>query len=151
VGIYRLIVETPDAVLISDMDKVQDVKKIVADLKATDQREGSAHSKVFRPWGWYDVLAQTDGLQVKRIVVNPGASLNLQLHTHRSEHWIVVRGVAIVTLGEETILLSENQYTFVPAGEKHSLENPGQAPVEIIEIQFGAYLEEDDILRKEPI
>lgn len=149
-GIDRLVVvETPDAVLITEMEKVQDVKKIVAALKAKDRREVSAHRKVFRPWGWYDALEQGERFQVKRIVVNPGAILSLQLHHHRSEHWIVVHGIAKVTRGEETILLTENQSTFIPVGEKHRLENPGQVPVEIIEILFGTYLGEDDIVRLE--
>lgn len=150
VGIERLvIVETSDAVLIAGKDRVQDVKKIVATLKAKGRREGSSHRKVFRPWGWYDALEQGERFQVKRIVVNPGAVLSLQMHHHRSEHWIVVRGMARITLGEETILLGENQSTFIPVGEKHRVENPGRVPLEIIEIQSGSYLGEDDIVRLE--
>lgn len=150
VGIDLLaVIETPDAVLVADMDKVQDVKKIVASLKAKERREGTAHRKVFRPWGWYDSLAQGDGVRVNRMLVNPGAMTSLQVHRHRSEHWIVVRGVAAVTLGREILLLTENQFTFIPAGEKHRVENPGQPPLEIIEVQFGASLGEEDTLRLE--
>jgi len=150
VGIDHLvIVETPDAILIADKNKVQDVKKIVAALKEKGRREGSSHRKVFRPWGWYDSLEQGECFQVKRILVNPGAILSLQIHQRRSEHWIVVRGIAKVTLGEETLLLTENQSVFIPAGEKHRVENPGQIPLEIIEVQSGTYLGEDDIVRLE--
>ncbi|SEM42771.1 mannose-1-phosphate guanylyltransferase (GDP) /mannose-6-phosphate isomerase, type 2 [Syntrophus gentianae] len=150
VGIDRMvIVETPDAVLIANKDKVQNVKKIVGALRTKSRQEGTSHRKVLRPWGWYDSLDQGEGFQVKRILVNPGAILSLQMHHHRSEHWIVVRGVARITLGEETILLTENQSTFIPVMEKHRVENPGQVPLEIIEIQSGMYLGEDDIIRLE--
>lgn len=150
VGIDRMvIVETPDAVLVADKEKVQDVKKIVIALKAKGRREGVSHRKVFRPWGWYDSLNKGEGFQVKRIMVNPGAILSLQMHQRRSEHWIVVRGTAKVTLGEETRLLTENQSVFIPVGEKHRVGNPGQIPLEIIEIQCGTYLGEDDIVRLE--
>ena len=150
VGIDRMvIVETPDAVLVADKEKVQDVKKIVIALKAKGRREGVSHRKVFRPWGWYDSLNKGEGFQVKLIMVNPGAILSLQIHQRRSEHWIVVRGTAKVTLGEETRLLTENQSVFIPAGEKHRVENPGQIPLEIIEVQSGTYLGEDDIVRLE--
>lgn len=150
VGITGLVVvETPDAVLVANMGKVQDVKKIVMALKAKARREGAAHRKVYRPWGWYDSLTQGERFQVKRILVNPGALLSLQVHRHRSEHWIVVQGTAKVTRGDETMILSENQTVFIPAGEKHRVENPGQVSLEIIEIQTGAYLAEDDIIRLE--
>ncbi|MEN6489268.1 MAG: mannose-1-phosphate guanylyltransferase/mannose-6-phosphate isomerase [Smithella sp.] len=150
VGITGLVVvETPDAVLVAKADKVQDVKKIVTALKAKARREGSAHRKVYRPWGWYDSLEQGDHFQVKRILVNPGAILSLQLHRHRSEHWIVVQGTAKVTRGDEKIILNENQSVFIPVGEKHRVENPGQISLEIIEIQAGSYLGEDDIIRLE--
>jgi len=150
VGIDRMvIVETPDAILIASKDKVQNVKKVVAALKTKGRQEGTSHRKVFCPWGWYDSLEKGEGFQVKHIVVKPGASLSLQIHHHRSEHWTVVRGVARITLGEETILLKENQSTFIPVGEKHRLKNPGQVPLEVIEIQSGTYLGEDDIVRLE--
>jgi mannose-1-phosphate guanylyltransferase/mannose-6-phosphate isomerase len=150
VGIDGLVVvETPDAVLVAQMDKVQDVKQIVTALKAKGRREGSAHRKVYRPWGWYDSLEQGERFQVKRIVVKPGAILSLQLHRHRSEHWIVVQGSAKVTRGDETIILNENQTVFIPVGKKHRVENPGQVFLEIIEVQSGSYLGEDDIIRLE--
>ena len=150
VGIDRMvIVETPDAVLIASKDKVQNVKKIVDVLRTKGRLEGTSHRKVLRPWGWYDSLEKGEGFQVKRIVVNPGAVLSLQVHHYRSEHWIVVRGVARITLGEEVITLAQNQSSFIPVGEKHRVENPGQVPLEIIEIQSGTYLGEDDIVRLE--
>ncbi len=128
VGIDRMvIIETSDAVLIADKDQVQNVKKIVATLKMKRRREGTSHPKVFCPWGWHDSLVKGEGFQVKRIVVNPGAILSLQFHHHRSEHWIVVRGVARITLGEETILLTENQSIFIPVGKKPR-RKPGQVP-----------------------
>jgi mannose-1-phosphate guanylyltransferase/mannose-6-phosphate isomerase len=148
VGITGLIVvETPDAVLVAKADKAQDVKKIVTALKAKARREVAAHRKVYRPWGWYDSLEQGDNFQVKRIFVKPGASLSLQMHRHRSEHWIVVQGTAKVTRGDETIILNENQTVFIPVGEKHRVENPGKVSLEIIEVQSGSYLGEDDIIR----
>ena len=150
VGIEGLVVvETPDAVLVAETNKAQDVKKIVTTLKAKARREGSAHRKVYRPWGWYDLLELGDGFQVKRIQVKPGAILSLQVHRHRSEHWIIVHGTARVTRGDEIIILNENQTAFIPAGEKHRVENPGQVALEIIEIQSGSYLGEDDIVRLE--
>ena len=150
IGIDDLVVvETPDAVLVARMDKAQDVKKIVATLKARGRGEVVAHRKVYRPWGWYDSLEQGDCFQVKRIVVIPGGILSLQLHRHRSEHWIIVQGTARVTLGEETMFLTENQSVFIPIGEKHRVENPGHVSLEIIEVQSGSYLGEDDIVRLE--
>lgn len=150
VGIDGLaVIETPDAVLVARMDRSQDVKKIVTSLKAKGRREGVAHRKVRRPWGWFDSLEQGDCFQVKRIVVNPGAILSLQLHHHRSEHWVIVRGTARVTVGEAITTLTENQSTFIPVGEKHRVENPGEVPLEIIEVQSGSYLGEDDIVRFE--
>ncbi len=150
VGIDGLaVVETPDAVLVARMDKAQDVKKIVASLKAKGRREGIGHRKVYRPWGWFDSLERGEHFQVKRIVVNPGAILSLQSHRHRSEHWVVVRGTARVTVGEKIMVLTEGQSAFIPAGEKHRVENPGQDPLEIIEVQTGSYLGEDDIVRFE--
>lgn len=150
VGIDDLVVvETPDAVLVSKMEKAQDVKKIVASLKAKGRKEGAYHRKVYRPWGWYDSLDQGDRFQVKRIVVNPGGILSLQLHRHRSEHWIIAQGTARVTVGEETMVLTENQSIFIPIGEKHRVENSGGVSLEIIEVQSGSYLGEDDIVRLE--
>lgn len=150
VGIDDLVVvETPDAVLVAKKDRVQDVKQIVTTLKAEGRREGSGHRKVYRPWGWYDSLEQGDRFQVKRIMVNPGAILSLQLHRHRSEHWVIVQGTARVTCGDKTIILNENQSVFIPVGEKHRVENSGQVALEIIEVQSGSYLGEDDIVRLE--
>ena len=121
----------------------------MARLKAASRSEASAHRKVHRPWGYYDSIDSGARFQVKRIVVNPGASLSLQMHHHRAEHWIVVRGTARVTRGEETFLLSENQSTYIPLGTVHRLENPGQLALEMIEVQSGGYLGEDDIVRFE--
>ncbi len=150
VGVDELVVvETPDAVLVAKKDRVQDVKQIVTALKAKGRREGSGHRKVYRPWGWYDSLEHGDRFQVKRIVVNPGAILSLQLHRHRSEHWVIVAGTAKVTCGDKTIILNENESVFIPVGEKHRVENPGQVALEIIEVQSGSYLGEDDIVRLE--
>ena len=148
VGVDDLIViETPDAVLVAHKDRTQDVKQIVAHLKNTRRSEYLLHRKVYRPWGSYDGIDSGERFQVKRIVVNPGATLSLQMHHHRAEHWIVVRGTARVTRGEEVFLLTENQSTYIPIGEKHRLENPGAIPLELIEVQSGAYLGEDDIVR----
>ena len=144
-----VVVETPDAVMVASKERTQDVKKIVARLKAASRSEASAHRKVHRPWGYYDSIDSGARFQVKRIVVNPGASLSLQMHHHRAEHWIVVRGTARVTRGEETFLLSENQSTYIPLGTVHRLENPGQLALEMIEVQSGGYLGEDDIVRFE--
>jgi len=142
-----VVVETPDVVMVADKSRTQDVKKLVARLKVDARSEVSAHRKIHRPWGYYDSIDNGDRFQVKRIVVNPGASLSLQMHHHRAEHWIVVRGTARVTRGEEAFLLSENQSTYIPLGTVHRLENPGQLPLEMIEVQSGAYLGEDDIVR----
>jgi mannose-1-phosphate guanylyltransferase/mannose-6-phosphate isomerase len=144
-----VVVETSDAVLVARRDRAQDVKKIVERLKEQARPECLNHRKVFRPWGSYDGIDSGERFQVKRIIVNPGAALSLQLHYHRAEHWIVVRGTARVTRGEELFLLTENQSTYIPLGVKHRLENPGRVPLEIIEVQSGAYLGEDDIVRFE--
>ncbi len=150
VGVSDLVVvETADAVLVSHKDKTQDVKKIVDRLRTEKRAEGSIHRKVFRPWGWYDGIDAGERFQVKRIVVKPGSSLSLQMHHHRAEHWIVVSGTARVTRGDETFLLSENQSTFIPLGIRHRLENPGRVALEMIEVQSGSYLGEDDIVRLE--
>ncbi|MFZ4480794.1 MAG: mannose-1-phosphate guanylyltransferase/mannose-6-phosphate isomerase [Rhodoferax sp.] len=152
VGVSDLvIVETADAILVAHKDKTQDVKKIVDSLKKQGRAEGSTHRKVFRPWGWYDSIDTGERFQVKRIVVKPGGTLSLQMHHHRAEHWIVVSGTAKVTRGDETVLLSENQSTFIPLGTTHRLENPGRVPLEMIEVQSGSYLGEDDIVRFEDV
>ena len=142
-----VVVETPDAVLVAHMDKMQQVKDVVGQLKRQSRPEADTHRKVYRPWGYYDSIDAGTRFQVKRIVVNPGAALSLQMHHHRAEHWVVVRGTARVTRGEETFLVSENESTFIPIGTKHRLENPGKVPLEIIEVQSGTYLGEDDITR----
>lgn len=142
-----VVVETADAVLVVDRSHVQDVKGLVSRIKAQNAPEANAHRKVHRPWGFYDSIDHGERFQVKRIVVSPGAQLSLQLHHHRAEHWVVVRGTALVTRGDEQFLLSENESTYIPLGTKHRLENPGKVPLEIIEIQSGAYLGEDDIVR----
>jgi mannose-1-phosphate guanylyltransferase / mannose-6-phosphate isomerase len=152
VGLTDLIVvETADAVLVVHKDKTQDVKKVVDILKARNRTEGQIHRKVFRPWGWYDGVDAGARFQVKRIVVKPAGILSLQMHHHRAEHWIVVSGTAKVTRGEETFLVSENQSTFIPLGTTHRLENPGRVPLEMIEVQSGSYLGEDDIVRFEDV
>lgn len=144
-----VVVETPDAILVAHMSRTQDVKKIVDGLKHAGRPEGQLHRKVFRPWGWYDGVDAGERFQVKRIVVKPGAALSLQMHHHRAEHWIVVRGTAQVTRGDATYLVSENESTFIPLGTRHRLENPGCVPLEMIEVQSGSYLGEDDIVRFE--
>jgi len=152
VGLNDLIViETADAVLIANKNSAQDVKKIVDLLKAQDREERVYHRQVYRPWGSYEGVTAGDRFQVKQIVVNPGASLSLQMHHHRAEHWVVVRGTARVTRGDDTFLLSENESTYIPLGTTHRLENPGTLPLEIIEVQSGSYLGEDDIVRFEDI
>ncbi len=150
VGLTDLIVvETADAVLVAHKDQTQHVKKIVDRLKALNRSEGQIHRKVFRPWGWYDGVDAGERFQVKRIVVKPGGILSLQMHHHRAEHWIVVSGTAKVTRGGETFLVSVNESTFIPLGTTHRLENPGKVPLEMIEVQSGSYLGEDDIVRFE--
>jgi mannose-1-phosphate guanylyltransferase/mannose-6-phosphate isomerase len=144
-----VVVETPDAVMVARKDKAQAIGPMVAKLKAAGRAECLAHRKVHRPWGSYDSIESGERFQVKRIVVEPGAALSLQMHHHRAEHWIVVRGTARVTRGEETFLLTENESTYIPTGTRHRLENPGKLALEIIEVQSGAYLGEDDIVRFE--
>jgi mannose-1-phosphate guanylyltransferase/mannose-6-phosphate isomerase len=144
-----VVVETNDAVLVAAKDQVQDVKKIVETLKAQNRSEVSQHRHVYRPWGVYDSIDQGDRYQVKRITVKPGAKLSVQMHHHRAEHWIVVSGTAKVTNGDKEILLTENQSTYIPVGVVHALENPGVIPLELIEVQSGSYLGEDDIVRFE--
>ena len=142
-----IVVETADAVLVAHKDMVQDVKAIVEQLKAERRSEQQTHRKVHRPWGSYEAVDVGPRFQVKRLTVNPGAALSLQMHHHRAEHWVVVRGVAKVTKGEVEFLLMENESTDVPVGMKHRLENPGTIPLELIEVQSGDYLGEDDIVR----
>jgi mannose-1-phosphate guanylyltransferase/mannose-6-phosphate isomerase len=150
VGVENLvIVETADAVLIADRSNSQDVKKIVMQLEAQGREEKNLHRKVARPWGWYDSIDEGDRFKVKRIQVKPGASLSLQMHHHRAEHWIVVKGVAEITNGEQVFTLAENQSTYIPQGIAHRLANPGTELLEIIEVQSGSYLGEDDIVRFE--
>jgi len=144
-----VIVETADAVLVAHRDKTQDVKKIVEWLNASGRHESVTHRRVIRPWGSYEGIDQGDRFQVKRIIVNPGAQLSLQMHHHRAEHWIVVKGTAMVTTGDKEIMLTENQSTYIPLGATHRLTNPGKIPLELIEVQSGAYLGEDDIVRFE--
>jgi mannose-1-phosphate guanylyltransferase/mannose-6-phosphate isomerase len=150
VGVENLIVvETPDAVLVADKACSQYVKHIVDQLQNTQREELTLHRKVHRPWGWYDSIDEGSRFKVKRIQVKPGASLSLQKHRHRAEHWIVVKGTAEITNGEKVMLLTENQSTYIPLGEVHRLANPGSTPLEIIEVQSGSYLGEDDIVRFE--
>lgn len=149
-GVENLVViETADAVLVADRSRCQDVKQIVGLLNQQSREEHTLHRKVHRPWGWYDSIDEGGRFKVKRIQVNPKASLSLQKHHHRAEHWIVVQGTAEITRGSETLLLSENQSTYIPLGEVHRLANPGSIPLEIIEVQSGSYLGEDDIVRLE--
>lgn len=146
-----VVIETADAVLVADQSKVQDIKKIVEKLKSTQRCEVDAHRKVYRPWGSYDSIEHGSRYQVKCIVVNPGQKLSLQMHHHRAEHWIVVNGTAKVRKGDETVMLTENQSIYIPLGETHALENPGKVPLELIEVQSGSYLGEDDIVRFEDL
>ena len=150
VGVDNLvIIDTPDAVLVANKDKVQEVKQIVEQLKKEQRSEAALHREVYRPWGKYDSVDSGDRFQVKRITVKPGAKLSVQMHHHRAEHWIVVSGTAKVTINDNTVLLSENQSAYIPIGAVHALENPGKLPLEMIEVQSGSYLGEDDIVRFE--
>ncbi|MDX1657089.1 MAG: mannose-1-phosphate guanylyltransferase/mannose-6-phosphate isomerase, partial [Candidatus Competibacteraceae bacterium] len=152
IGVADLVVvETADAVLVADKNRVQDVKAIVTRLKESGREEARSHRKVYRPWGAYESIDAAERFQVKRITVNPGATLSLQMHHHRAEHWVVVCGTARVTRGDEVFVLTENQSTYIPLGVTHRLENPGRIPLELIEVQSGAYLGEDDIVRFEDI
>ncbi|MDY6943698.1 MAG: mannose-1-phosphate guanylyltransferase/mannose-6-phosphate isomerase [Pseudomonadota bacterium] len=145
----HIVVETADAVLVAHRDRAQDVKKIVQRLKHMGREESYFHRRVYRPWGWYEGIAVGPRFQVKHICVNPGASLSHQMHHHRAEHWIVVKGTARVRRGDEAFLLSEDQSTYIPVGSAHRLENPGKIPLDLIEVQSGSYLGEDDIVRFE--
>lgn len=142
-----VVVETADAVLVADKHSVQDVKAIVQSLQSAGRSEAQEHTRVYRPWGSYESIAMAERFQVKRIIVNPGQRLSLQMHHHRAEHWIVVSGTAKVTCGETVSVLTEDQSTYIPLGTKHRLENPGVIPLELIEVQTGSYLGEDDIVR----
>lgn len=142
-----IVVDTADALLIAHKSQSQAVKDIVSQLKSHNRSEAIGHRKVYRPWGWYDSIDECDRFKVKRICVNPKASLSLQKHHHRAEHWVVVKGTAEVTCGDKAMLLSENQSTYIPLGVTHRLCNPGNIPLEIIEVQSGSYLGEDDIVR----
>jgi mannose-1-phosphate guanylyltransferase/mannose-6-phosphate isomerase len=151
-GVENLVVvETADAILVADRSKVQDVKRIVNRLKEQQRPEVSLHLRVYRPWGSYESLVVSERFQVKRIVVNPGQTLSLQMHHHRAEHWIVVHGTAEVTCEDKVFMLGEDESTYIPLGHKHRLANPGRIPLELIEVQSGAYLGEDDIVRFEDV
>jgi mannose-1-phosphate guanylyltransferase/mannose-6-phosphate isomerase len=147
----HVVVETKDAVLVAPKSRVQDVKKLVQQLKERGRYEHSLHREVFRPWGSYDSIEAGGRFQVKRLKIKPGASLSLQMHHHRAEHWVVVAGTARITRGEDVFLLEENQSTYIPIGTKHRIENPGMIALEIIEVQSGSYLGEDDIVRFEDV
>jgi mannose-1-phosphate guanylyltransferase/mannose-6-phosphate isomerase len=152
VGVQDLVVvETPDAVLVAHKDQVQRVKQVVDHLKSKERTEHLYHTRMYRPWGWYEGIDAGERFQVKRICVKPGEKLSLQMHHHRAEHWVVVSGTARVTCGEKVSLLSENESTYIPIGMNHRLENPGKLPLHIIEVQSGSYLGEDDIVRFEDI
>ncbi len=144
-----IIVETSDAILVAHKDYAQDVKKVVDYLKLNNRSEHEEHSRVFRPWGWYECIDNGDRFKVKRIMVKPGCKLSLQMHHHRAEHWVVVSGTALVTRDDSDEILTENQSTYIPIGVKHRLENPGKLPLHLIEVQSGGYLGEDDITRFE--
>jgi mannose-1-phosphate guanylyltransferase/mannose-1-phosphate guanylyltransferase/mannose-6-phosphate isomerase len=148
IGVHDLVVvETDDAVMIAPKDRVQDVKLMVEKLKTAKRPETEIHRKIYRPWGHYDLIDNGERHKTKRIVVKPGAKLSVQMHHHRAEHWIVVKGTALVSKGDEQVLISENQSTFIPLGVVHCLENPGIILLEMVEVQSGSYLGEDDIVR----
>ena len=147
----HIVVETADAVMVAPKDKVQDVKALVARLKGQGRTEAVVHRKVYRPWGSYENINIANRFQVKLITVKPGAKLSLQKHFHRAEHWVVVSGTAVVTRNDETLVLSEDESTYIPLGAMHRLENPGKIPLELIEVQTGSYLGEDDIVRTEDV
>ena len=146
-----VVVETPDAVLVADRRHAQEVRRISDHLREAGRNESATHRKVFRPWGAYEQMDSGERFQVKRLTVKPGASLSVQMHHHRAEHWVVVRGTARVTRGEEVFLLTENESTFIPVGTRHRLENPGRVTLEVVEVQSGSYLGEDDIVRFEDV
>jgi mannose-1-phosphate guanylyltransferase/mannose-6-phosphate isomerase len=151
-GVKNLvIVDTGDAVLVAEKGRAQDIRDLVAKLKERGRTEHDLHRRVHRPWGFYESIEAGDRYQVKHLMVKPGASLSLQMHHHRAEHWVVVRGTARVILGNKEMLLSENESTYIPLGTPHRLENPGKVPLSIIEVQSGCYLGEDDIVRFDDI
>lgn len=152
IGVYDLvIVSTKDVLVVAHKDSVQDVKIVAQQLKAESRTEWEHHREVYRPWGKYDLIDSGARYQGKRITVKPGAKLSVQKHHHRAEHWVVVSGTAKVTNGEKTFILSENESTYIPVGIIHALENPGKVPLEMIEVQSGSYLGEDDIVRFEDV
>jgi mannose-1-phosphate guanylyltransferase/mannose-6-phosphate isomerase len=142
-----VVITTPDAVLVTSRDKAEQVKGLVEQLKAQNREQVVQHLRVYRPWGYYQAIDNGSRYQVKRIVVKPNAMLSLQKHSHRSEHWVVVRGTAEVTMGSEILTVHENESTYIPIGSVHRLANPGKIPLELIEVQVGSYLGEDDIVR----
>ena len=142
-----IIIDTPDALLVANKDRAQDVKHIYAQLKASGHEAHKLHRTVHRPWGTYTVIEEGTGFKIKRIEVKPGAALSLQMHHHRSEHWVVVSGVAMVVNGARETMIHTNESTFIPAGQQHRLTNPGKTPCVMIEVQSGGYLGEDDIVR----
>lgn len=144
-----MVINTPDAVLVADKSKAQEVKAIISQIEKQSRKEHLQHREIYRPWGCYDAIDDGDRYQVNRIRVKPGASLSLQVHHHRAEHWIVVKGTALVQKNDDVMLLSENESTYIPVGTKHRLSNPGKIPLEIVEVQSGPYLEEDDVIRYE--
>ncbi|MES2675585.1 MAG: mannose-1-phosphate guanylyltransferase/mannose-6-phosphate isomerase [Pseudomonadota bacterium] len=144
-----MIINTPDAILIADKSQAQHIKAIISQIEQQKRSEHMQHREIYRPWGCYDAIDDGERYQVNRIRVKPGASLSLQLHHHRAEHWIVVKGTALVQKGDEVLLLSENESTYIPVGIRHRLSNPGKIPLEIVEVQSGSYLEEDDVIRYE--
>jgi len=143
------VVETADAVLVMPRERSQDVKLLLEEMKKRERPEMDTHLKVYRPWGSYETLVLGEGFHVKRIIVKPGGILSLQMHHHRAEHWVVVRGTAKITVDEKELVLKRDESTYIPLGVRHRLENPGCTPLEIIEIQTGSYLGEDDIVRFE--
>ncbi len=152
IGLENIIaIAMPDAVLIADMSRAQDVKRVVSTLKAQGAKQAETFPRDYRPWGWFDSLVIGQRFQVKRIVVKPGAALSLQSHVHRSEHWIVVEGTALVTVDDKKTLVGENQSVYIPLGAVHRMENPGKVPMVLIEVQTGSYLGEDDIVRYEDV
>jgi len=149
-GVHNLmVINTPDAVLVADKSQAQQVKAVISQIESQKRSEHLQHREIYRPWGCYDAIDSGDRYQVNRIRVKPGASLSLQLHHHRAEHWIVVKGTALVQKGDEVMLLSENESTYIPVGTRHRLSNPGKIPLEIVEVQSGPYLDDDDVIRYE--
>ena len=146
-----IIVNTPDALLVANKDRAQDVSRIVATLKRSNRKEHQQHLKNARPWGYFETLSISDRFQVKKLHVKPGAKLSLQMHHHRSEHWVVVQGTALVTIGSVESLIRENESAYITATQWHRLENPGKVPLEMIEVQIGSYLGEDDIVRSDDL